>query len=286
MLACNSSLTIDYLAIGQICADLQPDGTTRLGGTALFAALTAHALGLQVGVVTACADDLDLSTLPADLAVLRQSSPRTTIFENRYTAEGRTQLLHGQATPIDLGAIPGGWRDAPIVHLAPIMQDVPVGIELKAYFPGAVVGATPQGWLRHVHRSGLVTTTPALLLEIPLPDVDVVILSEEDIQGEEALVQQLSQRIPMVVLTRAERGATVMYAGRSVDVQALRADVVDPTGAGDVFAAAFLSATLEGQEPIAAARWACAAAAWAIEAPGATSLPTREMVRKRLAAES
>lgn len=286
MLVRHNSLTIDYLAIGHICADLQPDGTTRLGGTALFAALTAHALGLSVGIVTACGHDLDLSALPADIAVLRQPSPSTTIFENRYTASGRTQLLHAQASAIDLGLVPDTWRSAPMVHLAPIMQDVPLGTDITAQFPRAVVAATPQGWLRHVHASRLVTTTPALLRELPLSDIDIVVLSEEDVQGEETLVQQLSRRVRIVVLTRAERGASVLHAGQIVEVPAARADVADPTGAGDVFAAAFLAATAEGQDPVGAAYWACAAAAWAIEAPGASGLPTREMVRERLVTRS
>lgn len=235
--------------------------------------------------MTACGDDLDLSSLPSEIAVLRQPSPQTTIFENRYAPSGRTQLLHGLALPIDLNGVPDEWREAPAVHLAPIMQEVPLGINIAAYFPGAAVAATPQGWLRHVEPGQLVNTTPALLSELPLGGVDIVILSEEDVQGEETLVQQLSQRLPIVVLTRAERGATVFKDGGSVDVPAFPADVVDPTGAGDVFAAAFLAATCEGLDPIAAARWACAAAAWAIEAPGATGLPTREMVRRRLGAE-
>jgi len=43
---------VDYLVIGHIACDLTPAGP-RLGGTAAYAALTARALGLRVGVVTA-----------------------------------------------------------------------------------------------------------------------------------------------------------------------------------------------------------------------------------------
>jgi sugar/nucleoside kinase (ribokinase family) len=109
-----------------------------------------------------------------------------------------------------------------------------------------------------------------------------VILSEEDIEGDESLVIELSRSIPLVVLTRADRGATVLERGRLTDVPALRADVRDPTGAGDVFAAAFLGALHRGHNSIAAARWACAAAAFAIEAPGATGLATTPQIERRL----
>ncbi|MDP9316265.1 MAG: PfkB family carbohydrate kinase [Chloroflexota bacterium] len=274
-------LNIDYLAIGHICADLQPDGSTRLGGTALFAALTAHHLGVQAAIVTACGADLDLTALPQGLPVLRQPSQHTTLFENRYGPEGRTQLLHARAEPIDLHGIPAEWRNAPIVHLAPVMQELPVA-DSALRFASALVAATPQGWLRHVQPSHLVVTTPATLPELPLDGTQVVIVSEEDVQGDEQLVWQLSERIPLVVLTRAERGATVLRAGQAHDVPAFQAQVVDPTGAGDVFAAALACALYQGEEPVAATRWACATAAWAIEAPGPSGLPTAAMVRQRL----
>jgi sugar/nucleoside kinase (ribokinase family) len=273
---------IEYLVIGHICADLQPDGTTRLGGTALFAALTAHRLGLRAAIVTACADDLDLTSLPSDLPILRQASPQTTLFENRYIGGNRTQLLHARAAAINLSDIPQAWLNAAVVHLAPIMQDVPTELPFAQLFLHALIAATPQGWLRHVQSTKSVITSPTQLHQIPLDGVGIVVLSEEDVQGDEQIVQQLSKRIPIVVLTRAESGATVLLEGAPTHVPALPATVVDPTGAGDVFAAGFLCALLNDDDPVTAARWACATAAWAIEAPGISGLPTRAMVRQRL----
>ena len=46
---------VDYLVVGHITQDLTPDGP-RLGGTATYSALTARALGLQVGVVTSASE--------------------------------------------------------------------------------------------------------------------------------------------------------------------------------------------------------------------------------------
>ncbi|HEY0735557.1 MAG TPA: PfkB family carbohydrate kinase [Herpetosiphonaceae bacterium] len=270
---------IDYVVIGHICADLQPDGSTRLGGTALFAALTAHRLGLRTAIVTACAPDFDLSALPEGVQIFRQPSSETTIFENRYHAGGRTQLLHARAETIDLRYVPTEWLDAPIVHIAPIIQEVPDTV--AALFPRALLGVTPQGWIRRVQPDKIVTTAPEDLLTLPLTGVRIVILSEEDVQYDEPLVERLAQRIPIVVLTRAERGATVFVSGASTDVAAFPAEVVDPTGAGDVFAAAFFMALQQGQLPVAAARWACAAAAFAIEGPGSSTLPTTEQVEER-----
>ena len=49
---CRASRTPQYLVIGHICADLLPDGSVVLGGTALYSALTAARLGWRVGVLT------------------------------------------------------------------------------------------------------------------------------------------------------------------------------------------------------------------------------------------
>lgn len=277
---CDTSLLIDYLVIGHICADLQPDGSISLGGTALFAALAAHQLGLRVAIVTACAADLDLSGLPAAVHILRQPSPATTIFENRYHADGRTQLVHARAAPIDVTQVPAEWSSAPIVHLAPILHDVSPAVAQR--FPSALVGVTPQGLLRDVRPDRLVTTHPAALLSQDWAGVRVVVLSEEDVQGDEQPVRALAQQVPLVVLTRAERGVTVLLDRQQIDVPAFPAAVVDPTGAGDVFAAAYLAALWRGGDPLLAARWACAAAAHAIEGVGASSLPTTAQVQQRL----
>ncbi len=270
----------DYVVLGHICADLQPDGTTRLGGTALFASLTAHRLGLRAAILTACAPDFDLSELPVEIAVVRQPATETTLFENRYDNGKRTQFLHGRATTIDLGRLPVAWRQAPIVHLAPVIQEVP--FTTAAVFEQPLLGATPQGWLRSVLDDKHVVTEPAALLDLPFDRSHIVVLSEEDVQGREELVRRLAERLALVVLTRAERGATVFQHGRPTDVPAFEADVVDPTGAGDVFAAAFFAALHQGRDPITAARWACAAAACAIEGPGSTTLPTAAQVERRV----
>jgi hypothetical protein len=53
---------VDYLIIGHLTRDLLPSGS-RLGGTAAYSALTARALGLRVGILTACEDCLSTPEL-------------------------------------------------------------------------------------------------------------------------------------------------------------------------------------------------------------------------------
>ncbi|MET8754051.1 carbohydrate kinase family protein [Streptomyces sp. NPDC059104] len=77
--------------------------------------------------------------------------------------------------------------------------------------------------------------------------------------------QELSRRVPLVVVTRGSGGALVAEAGRiTAEVAAEPAEAVDTTGAGDAFTGGFLAARLEGAAPAEAARAGCRAAAEAV----------------------
>ncbi len=87
----------------------------------------------------------------------------------------------------------------------------------------------------------------------------------------------------VVVWKRGAAGCTVVTAEEAVDVPAYPVDVVDPTGAGDTFAAAFTVASLAGQPPVEAARFASVAAALSTLALGPMeALPSRDDVHARL----
>ena len=85
-----------------------------------------------------------------------------------------------------------------------------------------------------------------------------------------------------VVITRGAKGALV----GDVVVPAFPATVVDPTGAGDAFTAAFAVALAEGSNVVQAVRFGSAAGSWAVRIQGAEpSLPTRTQVESVLHAQ-
>src|SRR5512140_523298 len=146
---------VDYLVIGHVAHDLTPQGP-RLGGTAAYSALTARALGMRVGVVTASGPETPLAPLN-ETTVVSLDSPRSTTFENIYTVHGRTQYVRAQAERINLQRVPEVWRRAAIIHLGPIANEVDAS--LPAGFSPALLGLTPQGWMRHWGADGLVSHT-------------------------------------------------------------------------------------------------------------------------------
>ena len=92
------------------------------------------------------------------------------------------------------------------------------------------------------------------------------------------------QRVPVGVITRGSRGATLFVNGEPYHVEPDTAAEVDPTGAGDVFATALLiEYEREGNHWDAAAAAVCVAA-MSVEAPGATGTPDRAALDARLRA--
>jgi ribokinase len=82
------------------------------------------------------------------------------------------------------------------------------------------------------------------------------------------------------VHTLGERGAEL----HGEPVPAFAANVVDTTGAGDAFTAAFAVALAEGVDEREAVRWGCAAGAHMVEHQGVVpGLPTRAELEERLA---
>ncbi len=233
-------MAVDYALIGHVTADLTPDGR-KLGGTVSYAARTAHAFGLKVGLLTSApADDALLGEIkPYVSELVNLPSAEITTYENVYSAAGRTQYVRATAAPITRTALPPQFKDAQLVHLAPIAGEYEPGALVSA-FPNARILLTLQGMLRAWGADGRVRfkrwLNPAALKRI-----DVVVFSEEDILEAPELEREVAAVCKRVVVTRAERGGTVYLDGTAQDYATPQVEVVNPTGAGDVFAAALLS---------------------------------------------
>lgn len=271
----------EFLIIGHITQDLLPNGGLSLGGTVSYAATTAHRMGYQVGIVTSTGPDLDVAkVLPfADIAC--QEAAATTVFENIYLDGERKQILHRRAGILRCDHIPQNWRHAPIVHLGPLDQEIDEGI-FHCFEDQVLIGVTPQGFLRQWDERGHVSFTEWTPREAVLRRINVLVLSEQDVPDPLGLVDSWGQLIDIIVVTRAERGATVYHSGAPCDYPARPAQQVDPTGAGDVFAAAFMIRLTETGAPCQAAEFANAVASFSIEGPGVSGIPLRPQVEAYL----
>ena len=271
---------IDFLVIGHVVQDVVPDGYT-VGGTTTYSSITARNLGREPGIVTRLAPDFVLPDVLHDVAVARIPSAHTTTFHNVYHDGHRQQFLLSVADAIQPDDIPAAWRAVPIVHLGPLSREL--DSRFAKLFPDALVGVTPQGWLRQWDETKRVRMRPWEEAPEILPHVDVLVLSEEDLAPRgNALFDEYVRLTRIAVMTQGARGCVVFTEGQQRQIPGFRAREVDPTGAGDVFAAAFLIRLHETGDPFESARFANATASFCVEAPGVTGIPTRKQVEERL----
>jgi sugar/nucleoside kinase (ribokinase family) len=263
------------LLIGHTSNDLTPLGSC-LGGTVSFAGLTLHALGCEVRIVTSAGPELDLGPLHSmDLACI--PAPTSTTFVNRYTGRDRLQTIEGRAKQLELQHVPDAWRQCQLLLLGPIANEVEPGI--AAGVEHGLLGITAQGWLRRTDGSGRVRLQDWRGLQELLPAAAVVILSAEDLQGDLEGGRQIAGWCRILALTMGADGARIYWQGRCEQLPAPAVEEVDPTGAGDIFAATFLYRLMLGDEPTLAAEWANRVASTSVLRPGLEGVPTAEDLR-------
>jgi sugar/nucleoside kinase (ribokinase family) len=269
---------VDYLAIGHLAVDLTPSGP-RPGGTVTYAALTARALGLRAGIVTAAAADAPLQALEG-IPVVRIPSEHSTTFENTRSPDGRVQVLHHRAAPLTYDHIPAAWRRAAIVHLGPIADELPHAA------PGglaeSLVGATLQGWMRAWDKTGRVRPAVWTAAEAFAQQVGAVVVSREDVGGDEEQIERLAGAARVLAVTEDRAGARLYWHGDQRRFSAPEVDEVDATGAGDIFAAAFFFRLYTTRDPWEAARFATLLASRSVARVGLESIPTRQEIQAGL----
>ena len=269
---------VDYLVIGHAAHDLTPEGW-RLGGTVAYSALTARALGLRVGIVTATGPETSLEALKG-IPVVAVESPRSTTFENIYTEHGRVQYLRAQASRIHFMNVPEVWRRTPILHLGPIANEMD-DILPEGFFPD-LLGLTPQGWMRQWDSDSRVSRAEWMNADSALVRADAVVISREDVNGDDELIEHMAHETRILAVTEDVAGAVLYWNGDRRRFRAPKVKEVDATGAGDVFAAAFFVRLLKTRDPWEATRFATLIASRSVTRPGLDGIPTPSEIEECL----
>ena len=270
--------TPDVVVVGHVVQDLVPSGW-RLGGAATFAAVQAQRLGLEVGVVTRVSPDVVLEQWLPGIAVAGRPSTRTTAFENVYESGRRRQQAPRQAEPREAEDVPEAWRQAPMVLQCPVCGEVPPGLD--ALFPRSLLAVGAQGWLRRLDQQRRVRQR-AWAGPPFWANSRALFVSDEDLGRRRDQLDRWTEEVPLVVLTQYRRGTRVYTDGAWRHIEALPTREVDPTGAGDIFAVSFLVRYHETGDAAESARFASAAAACSVEAPGIEGIAARQQIEARM----
>lgn len=273
----------DVCVIGHVCRDTIRIGDrtrAQVGGTAYYCALALCRLGRRVAVVTklAAADRPELlrELRSAGVTVSAFESPRTTHFENLYREgdpDSRGQRVSEVASPFEESDL--GELRARVFHLGPLTnRDMDVEF-LRAVSARGEVSLDVQGLLRRVEAGAVVPENWAER-EAGLAWVDIVKADRGEarlLSGEsdpERAARRLASFGPReVIVTLGGEGSLVLCEGHLWHIPAFSAaEVVDPTGCGDSYMAAYLDRRLAGEDPERAGAFAAAVGAVTLQSIG------------------
>jgi ribokinase len=286
-------LSLDLVLLGNLLVDdvVLPDGRTRMaepGGAVLYAALGARLWGLGVGIVSVRGDEypaeaLDLMArrgvaLDGVRSLGRPGLRSWLLYEGtrRHLVHRLEGPTHAEVSPLH-DAIPAEWRKARAFHLCPMPIQV-------------------QGTLVEALDGPFLSLDPFVLLR---PDsleafrglaarVDALFLSEDEMElPDAAALRDLAQgRLATILYKRGARGGTVLIREqlRALTWAPRAAEVVDPTGAGDAFAAGVLAGWLRGEPHERALQRGIVGASFALEdwGPAGIFRATPEAAEARL----
>ena len=242
--------------VGNLSLDLVEGGPPRAGGPPYYAARALATLAVPAVVRAKCAES-DRSRLLRALDALGVAAE----WRRGETTATYAFSYDGDARAMEVRELGSPWAADEVVDLD--AEWVHVGALFHGEFPAETLAAlTKTGARLSFDGQGLVR--PARLGPLELepdapPDVlrhlTVLKLSEDEAN---ALVGRLEERslsalgVPEVIVTLGSRGCLVVARRRLVHVPAYPLDV-DPTGAGDTFAAGYVVERSRGRGPRQAA---------------------------------
>jgi sugar/nucleoside kinase (ribokinase family) len=268
---------IDYLMIGHITHDLTPTGVV-LGGTAAYSALTARALGLRVGIVSAFGENVEFPELEG-IPIVALRDTHTTTFENIPTPQRRIQIIHQVAPNLDISLVPEEWRSTPIVHLGPVAREIDPN--LIRSFPNSLICLTPQGWMREWDASGKVHFSEWPEASYVLSNSTITIISVADVPNE-SYIEEFTQHAHVLAVTEGPQGVRIYWNGDLRRFNSPQRDEVDATGAGDIFATTFFARYYQTRDPWEAARYATYLASSSVTRKGLQGIPTQGEIQAGL----
>ena len=250
--------------IGPLSRDLVDGHAERIGGGPWYAGRALRALQQEAVVVAKCGEPerpayrrrLAALGLPVSLA----AAGETTAFSFDYDADGNREMrVEAVGEPWSEGDEPERvLQRIEWVHVAPL---------LRGDFPPEALERIARRRRVLLDGHGLVRTPRVGPLVLDgdfdralLRHVSILKLSEEEahaILGGAELEELRRLGVPEVVVTFGVGGSLVLTRDSALRVTAQPARG-DPTGAGDAFSIAYLSARAGGHRPISAARRASA----------------------------
>lgn len=254
-------------AIGHLSRDVVAGGPPRPGGPVLYAARALATAGADARVSASCAREHRDELLPAlealGLPVRWFESSATTAYSFYYEGDRRIMRQEAVGDP---------WSARQALEAAGDARWVHVGALVRGDFSTETLAALAAGGRKLLLDAQGLVRTPALgplqmdgSIGGELGHVTILKIDEDEarmLTGSSDPEALRGLRVPEVLFTLGSRGSYVLFEGTLERIPARPvAGPVDPTGAGDTFAATYLAARARGLPPIEAAHEATTAVA-------------------------
>lgn len=240
------------------------------GGSALYVARSCEAMGLAGFVLALAGEDADLSALEPH-EVERVAASTLTLRHDFAGGVRQQSLVAPPGRTLSPADAPPSWPEPATLILGPLLPDDVDVLAFVEEYPGAEVALIAQGLQRAIlpddrvaHRA----QPSSVLLDAARPNVSVFLSEEEVGLWPSGALGHLAARCARVVVTAGAAGARVITRTGERQIAPFEAEVVDSTGAGDVFAAAFILGLRAGEEFAGQVAAACAAVACEVRGPG------------------
>ncbi|MCW8305597.1 adenosine kinase [Acidiphilium sp. PA] len=279
------SMALIDAATAERLSRAMPAGKTASGGSVANTCAVAAGLGARVAFLGKVADDALGAAFAADLRAIGVDFPTAPAAAGGaptarclilVTADGQRTMntylgacVDFSAADLDADAIGA----SAILYLEGYLFDPP---QAQAAFRAAAQMARAAGRKVALSLSDAfcVDRHRAGFLDL-LGSVDILFANEAEIcalfeqDAFESAANVAAQTVPLAVLTRSEAGSVIIAGETRHHAEAVPTVVLDTTGAGDAYAAGFLTALARGDSLPSCAALASAAAAAAIARIGA-----------------
>jgi sugar/nucleoside kinase (ribokinase family) len=259
-------------AIGHLTRDEVAGAAPRPGGPVLYAARALSAAGADARIAASCAREHRDELLPEleelGLPVRWLESSVTTAYSFHYEGDRRVMQQDAVGDPWGAAQALEAVGDAGWVHVGALVQGDFSAETLAALAAGGRTLLLDAQGLVRARAVGPLRLEGSLSGE--LDHVTILKIDEQEariLTGSTDPEALHALRVPEVLLTLGSRGSYVLAHGELERIAARQlTGPIDPTGAGDTFAATYLAARAGGLPPVESAREATAAVAAFLEA--------------------
>jgi fructokinase len=306
-------MTYDVVSLGELLIDMVPlpapagalNFAAKPGGAPGNAAVGLAKLGRSVAMLSKVGNDAFGRLLTGTIAGAGASIEAIVVSREHLTgvavvtldAQGDRDFLFYRQDCADVNYAPDEVRadlieGARILHVNSLVLASPVSASAQrhamalAQAAGILISVDPN--LRPLlweSREAMIAAAREVVAA-----ANILKIGEDELQiitgiadAEAALRSIWHEGLRVVAITRGAAGATILTRDASVDVPGIAVKVVDTTGCGDSFMAAFLTGLLDSDMDLSAenlaaiGRFACAAGAITATAPGGMdAMPTRD----------